>query len=239
MTSIDTQLLDTITIVSVILNFILLFIFGQIWKVRDLIKAGLQATTRLGENNHALGISWETDNRIRLYNPHIDEKDPFKWHIKRGKSTLPLEIKKGHVRTGPDNIDYVLMTDDCTSTLNPDTMTASKVGSTPGYVQTQIDLAYSDGFQDGWNRSNSWSWFDSLNQNWTAVVTIILVLMVAGTVMYDKVITSPGCYSTLQNVQEKNDRIIAMCSPYLDIDTVLPAQDPEPPKPPETGGAIQ
>jgi len=258
----DIGTLDTITIFLGAWFVATLILSKYLWNIRDLIKAALKATTRLGENNYAIAVRWCVDNRIRFDNPEIDDKDPFKWYVKEGKSKLPREIKKGSVRTGPDNIDFVLLTDDCTSSVemnldldenklykefkkevtaqsvNLDNLTKNKVGSTPAYIQSQLDLAYTDGFQEGFNRSNNWGILDSLTQNWQTVAIIILVLAVAGVILHDKVIGTPACYNKLVETERSNDELIAKCSPYIKDLTTPQKEATTPSNPSKTGGGI-
>lgn len=207
---------NTIAIISVIANFIFLAENASLWRIRTTIKTLLKATTKIGPNNWLINLQWTTDNRWRWINPVLDKDDPKKMWIDNEKKKS-VEIKKGTVKPGPDHIEYVVTTDDCTSTIDLDEKTASKVGSTPAYVAAQNDLAYSDGFQDGFRRSNNWGLLDSLHQNWQIVVVVGMLLLIGGLVFYERIFTSPACYSQLQNEIAEKNRVMGECSPYVDF----------------------
>ena len=218
------------------------FLMTKLWTIKDFWLPALKATTPvIGPNNWAMAVRWSVDNRIRLDNVEIDAKDPFKWFIKPNKEESSREIKKGDVRGGPAGIDLVLFTDDCTSSVsmtldvdeqkqynmwkseipaksvNVDQLTKNKYGSSPAYVDEQLDLAYTDGLQDGIRKSQNFGFLDTLSQNWQTLLMLALLLGVGGLVFYDKVITAPACQGQLNNEIAQKNILIGKCSNYVSL----------------------
>jgi len=211
------QFWDNITIILAILVAIESLILMLIFRFSKQVTTAWVWSGLTGVN--AIMARWTVDRKFKMDIPVIDKIDPFKWSIKQGKLLSPREIKKGSVVTGPDRMDMVIISDDCTSTisLNIDDLTAGKVGSSPGYMQNQLDLAYTEGYNEGFNKSMNTGVWSTITDNLGSVLVVMMMLGIGFFVLQDKFITSTSAYNELRTCNEEKTAIVAKCAPFMDL----------------------
>ena len=240
---VSNDILDIIMLVSIILNGLTIAILMIIWQYsREHTLAALSAN--FFHKTRAICARWTVDHKLKIDIPKIDPLDPFKWSIKKSKDVWSdREVKKGSVVRGPDNIDYVIITDDCTSTINLDERTASKVGSSPAYVQKMQDLSYAEGYTAGFNKSTKDGVWSTISENLGSILVIMMFLGIGFFVMHDKIIASPAIQGSLNTCNEQKAEIINQCSKYVNLDFGQNKKPdpviPTPPNAPKTGSAVK
>lgn len=228
------SILDIITIVTTIVSGVFVIENMLIWKYSwDVTKLWIQ----MGIHGQPGFIRWVAGGGWKFHLAYVDELNPKKWTIKYkgiGKQTkeVPYEVIKGSVGNGPNKVQLMLIADENTggAGISLDSVLQNNaIGATPAHVSALEKARYAEGYMEGFTKSNPSGVWDWAANNWQLIAIFMILTVVCGLTLWDKIYSSPAAWAATQQCQDQKASLIgrlAQCG--IDANTIEKINKPAP-----------
>jgi hypothetical protein len=228
------NILDVVTVISCAISvvFILenMLIWKYSWEVNKLwIQMGIYGLPGF--------IRWTAAGRFKFQLAYVDELNPKKWTIKykgigKTEKEVPYEVVPGSVGNGPNKVSLMLIADEGTGAAGialSKVLNNQSIGATPAHVSALEKARYAEGYMEGFTKSNPGGVWDWAANNWQLIAIFMILSVVCGLTLWDKIYSSPAAWAATQACQEQKSLIIgklAQCG--VDINGITGAAMPPP-----------